>query len=64
MNLMVLYQDNGQIEMEMNVITFGILKQSTQEQQLIVNGEMHDTNLLYTFNVVFLWSNGSWSLVT
>jgi len=37
-----LYQDNGQIEMEMNVITFGILKRSTQEQRLIVNGEMHD----------------------
>jgi len=52
MNLMALYQDNGQIEMEMNVITFGILKQSTQEQQLIVNGEMHD--LYYTTLLIII----------
>ena len=37
-----LNQNNGQIKMETSAITFGILKQSTHEQQLIVNGAMHD----------------------
>ena len=49
MNLMALYQNNGQIEMETIATTFGILKQSTQEQQLIVNGEMHDKRFI-TYN--------------
>ncbi len=42
MNLMALYQNNGQTEMGMIAIPFGILKQNTQEQQLIVNGGTHD----------------------
>jgi len=44
MNLMALYQDNGQIEMETIAITYGILRQSTQEQQLIVNGGTRNAN--------------------
>ena len=42
MSLKDLYQDNGQIKMGTSAITFGILTQNTQEQQSIVNGEMHD----------------------
>jgi len=42
--LMALYQDNGQTTMGMIVITFGILKRSTQEQQLIVNGGTRNAN--------------------
>mgnify|MGYP003626533578 CR=1 FL=1 len=44
MNLMVLYQDNGQIKMGMSVITFGLLNQNTHEQWSMVNGETHDKN--------------------
>ena len=64
MNLMILYQDNGQIEMEMNVITFGLLKQNTHEQWSMVNGGTHDKNrcsyylcFLYYLNDLF-WSIG------
>ena len=45
MSLMALYQNNGQTEMETIVITFGILKRSTQEQQLIVNGGTHEKTI-------------------
>ena len=45
MNLMALYQNNGQTTMEMIATTFGILKQSTQEQQLIVNGGTHEKTI-------------------
>ena len=44
MNLMALYQDNGQTTMGMIVITFGLLKQSTQEQWSMVNGGAHNAN--------------------
>ena len=39
MNLMALYQDNGQTQMETIAITFGLLKQSTHEQWSMVNEE-------------------------
>ena len=45
MNLMALYQDNGQTETETIATTFGILRQSTQEQQLIVNGGTHEKTI-------------------
>ena len=59
MSLTDLYQDNGQIKMETSAITFGILKQSTHEQQLIVNGAMHD---LYSNNITSHnnCANNSW----
>ena len=63
MSLKDLYQDNGQIEMATSAITFGILKQNTQEQQSIVNGEMHDTNILFTFNAFLLLFNSRWVVV-
>jgi len=44
MSLMALCQDNGQIEMGTSAITFGMLRQSTQEQQLIVNGGTRNAN--------------------
>jgi len=63
MNLMVLYQDSGQTEMEMSAITFGILKQNTQEHKSMANGEMHDTNILYNFNVILWRSLRHWVVV-
>ena len=59
MSLMALYQDNGQIEMETSAITFGILKQNTQEHKSMANGEMHD---LYSNNITSHnnCANNSW----